>query len=399
MTTSDAMREAIKNLKLKRETNGTRYVRPYLGTNAVTGRPLRPYKSFPDNLTDGECLEQARQWLEDIAAAIGAGVRPRFGELLTRYIDGLEVMGRPANTVKTYRTLARYAEPLAGKDAREIQAVEFEQLYTGLLDHGGRNGKPLSGHTVLTLHWFLRGAFNWMANIGAVDIPTVEYAVHPKRLKSRASSLDPDELEAVDAAIAAALAAPASDRRGEMAHAAAFAAFLGLNMGLRCGEACAIRMCDVDQVTPCLHVDNTVVYTGGPTRLQYDTKSHKPREVAITEDDLAVIRARYAELKGIEGIGTTTPLVTMHGEFMRPNKVSSAVSALLRSAGAHGSFHTLRHTHASLLIARGADLKTVSERLGHADEATTLRIYAHSVPGRDAAAAELFRQIKGKQED
>ena len=56
------------------------------------------------------------------------------------------------------------------------------------------------------------------------------------------------------------------------------------------------------------------------------------------------------------------------------------------------TFHSLRHTHASWCLAHGVDLKTLSERLGHADEATTLRIYAHVMPGRDAAAARAFEE-------
>ena len=32
--------------------------------------------------------------------------------------------------------------------------------------------------------------------------------------------------------------------------------------------------------------------------------------------------------------------------------------------------------------------------MGHADEATTLRIYGHLMPGRDAAAAQLFNEAK-----
>ena len=54
------------------------------------------------------------------------------------------------------------------------------------------------------------------------------------------------------------------------------------------------------------------------------------------------------------------------------------------------TFHSLRHTHATWCLANGVDLKTLSERLGHANEATTLRLYAHCLPGRDAAAAETF---------
>jgi integrase len=41
------------------------------------------------------------------------------------------------------------------------------------------------------------------------------------------------------------------------------------------------------------------------------------------------------------------------------------------------TFHDLRHTHASKLINDGWDIATVSARLGHADVATTMRLYVH----------------------
>jgi len=39
--------------------------------------------------------------------------------------------------------------------------------------------------------------------------------------------------------------------------------------------------------------------------------------------------------------------------------------------------HDLRHTYGSLLLARGAPLELVSERLGHANPSITLNIYRH----------------------
>ncbi len=42
------------------------------------------------------------------------------------------------------------------------------------------------------------------------------------------------------------------------------------------------------------------------------------------------------------------------------------------------TFHDLRHSHASALIAQGWDIESVSARLGHADITTTQRIYVHA---------------------
>lgn len=58
--------------------------------------------------------------------------------------------------------------------------------------------------------------------------------------------------------------------------------------------------------------------------------------------------------------------------------------------------HDLRHTGASLLIADGEDIVTVSHRLGHAKTSTTLDIYSHVVPLKDKDASDrLDRMISG----
>ena len=52
------------------------------------------------------------------------------------------------------------------------------------------------------------------------------------------------------------------------------------------------------------------------------------------------------------------------------------------------NIHSFRHLNASLLINSGADVKTVSSVLGHAQTSTTLNIYAHSFATAQAAAIE-----------
>lgn len=49
----------------------------------------------------------------------------------------------------------------------------------------------------------------------------------------------------------------------------------------------------------------------------------------------------------------------------------------------------MRHTYCTLLFASGADLKTVQYLMGHADPATTLRLYTHYVESRGIEAASV----------
>jgi integrase len=55
------------------------------------------------------------------------------------------------------------------------------------------------------------------------------------------------------------------------------------------------------------------------------------------------------------------------------------------------TFHDLRHTHASALIAQGWDIESVSARLGHADITTTQRIYVHAFDAANRSDERRFR--------
>jgi integrase len=58
--------------------------------------------------------------------------------------------------------------------------------------------------------------------------------------------------------------------------------------------------------------------------------------------------------------------------------------------------HDLRHFSATVAIGGGHDVRTVAHRLGHADPAMTLRVYAHAVQAADEAVAEsLGRALDG----
>ena len=52
--------------------------------------------------------------------------------------------------------------------------------------------------------------------------------------------------------------------------------------------------------------------------------------------------------------------------------------------------HSLRHSHASLLIAEGVSIPTVSRRLGHSSIATTTKIYVHAIQSADEIASEVI---------
>lgn len=56
-------------------------------------------------------------------------------------------------------------------------------------------------------------------------------------------------------------------------------------------------------------------------------------------------------------------------------------------------FHSLRHTHATLLIAAGVPVKVVSERLGHKSVALTMKVYVNVLPTMQQMAVEAIQNM------
>ena len=79
-----------------------------------------------------------------------------------------------------------------------------------------------------------------------------------------------------------------------------------------------------------------------------------------------------------------------NGYVMNPQTPTKQFDHFLKRHGIrHLKFHGLRHTSATMLLAGGCDIKTVSVRLGHADLDTT-SIYVHALESTDRMAAETF---------
>lgn len=55
--------------------------------------------------------------------------------------------------------------------------------------------------------------------------------------------------------------------------------------------------------------------------------------------------------------------------------------------------HDLRHTSATLLLANGTDIETVSKRLGHSKASITLDVYGHAMKEMDRKAADTLEQL------
>lgn len=83
--------------------------------------------------------------------------------------------------------------------------------------------------------------------------------------------------------------------------------------------------------------------------------------------------------------------MTQFGTIPTSNAVNKMLRQLLDELGIHREnfhFHSLRHSHVALLLAKGVDIYPISKRLGHSDIRTTMNTYAY-----------LIDEYKGKTDD
>lgn len=153
---------------------------------------------------------------------------------------------------------------------------------------------------------------------------------------------------------------------------------LAADSGARRGELCGLQWQDIDWTAGTITIRRNLQYT--PHKGVYATspKNGKQRTVDIGTDTLALLR----QLREEQATTCISPWVfTIDGntEPMFPQSPTKYFHKLGERLGIKGFHpHMLRHSSASIAITNGADISSVSERLGHSDTAVTLRMYAHA---------------------
>jgi integrase len=182
---------------------------------------------------------------------------------------------------------------------------------------------------------------------------------------------------------------------------------LALATGMRRGELLALRWKDTDLNAGSVTVARSLEQTKGSLRFKAPKTKHGRRKIIIPPWMVAELRAHKAKqqerrLKLGMGRAPDDSLVfaKWNGEPRAPHSVSQRFRTALASIKiANITLHSLRHTHASQLIASGMDVLTISRRLGHGSPVITLKTYGHLFGNTDARAAEImeatFAKVRG----
>ncbi len=274
--------------------------------------------------------------------------------------------------------------PLGELGPRAVQAWEASLLASGL-----------SPVTVGKCHRVLRRCMRLAEEWGDLDRDPTRGVRPPRRPTRAPNALDAEGRARVASVIAAGDPTPLLT-----------AAALALMGGLRDGECCGLRWSDVDLAGRVLWVHRSIGRDGGSTYVK-EPKAGRRRDVPLAPQ-LAAQLARRREAMRADCEVVMVPfepalyvIGSVDGRHRDPSCVSHDWSSLARQLGFRGvtgqfaTFHDLRHTFATMAIANGVDVKTVSSILGHANAAMTLNVYASADPDAKRAAADVIGDALG----
>lgn len=167
--------------------------------------------------------------------------------------------------------------------------------------------------------------------------------------------------------------------------------------GARVGEICALTWQDVDFDAREIHIDKTVIEVNGP-EVQPAPKTSGSRRVipyGRALQDLLKMQ-RKGQLINALKYGAPPPVFvcqSARGGTLVPSLFTSFNKWARRTFGPGYTFHSLRHTHATMLLEAGENLEVVSKRLGHTNINTTAKTYSHILEKRKAKTVKLLDDI------
>lgn len=165
-----------------------------------------------------------------------------------------------------------------------------------------------------------------------------------------------------------------------------------IDTGIRRGEGCGLTWDNIDFDAGTVTIDKNVNYTKERGTYVDTPKNRRVRRFDVAPHVLSLLR-QMKEEQNRNGIQTNWVFTQNDsGEVMFPHSPNRYMTNFMKKYGIqHLHPHKLRHSFASIAITNGADVASVSEKLGHSDKAVTLRMYTHANEESIRRAGQVFR--------
>ena len=302
-----------------------------------------------------------------------------IAQFLSKWLTASVKPSTRHKTFTTYESLCRTAiVPRIGKrQLAKLTALDLQSLYTDLAE------SRLSPRSVHHVHRVLHRAFSQAVRWKLILRNPCDGAQAPRVARAEMRAWTPEQAHAFLLVV-----------RDHRMHALYV---LALTTGMRQGELLGLRWSDIDWNAGTLAVRRALQWQRGNGLVFTEPKTARPRRrTHLSQTALAALRVhkdrQTFDRHAAGSAWTDHDLVFCDavGEPLSPTNETKRFQRAVAVAGLPAiRFHDMRHTAATILLAKGVHVKLVSEMLGHSTITLTLDTYSHVIPAMhgDAAAA------------
>ncbi len=355
----------------------------WIGQLTVPNPNPKDYRQIRKTVS-GKTQAECKKKLDDLKRQLASNtyVQPTkitFVSYLSTWLEqkaNLEKL--KASSIATHASRIRlYIKPYFGNI--EIQKVTLTMLhafYTSLVN-------KVSAHTVHKVHNIINNSFKFAVRDGIVALNPAANALLPKYTVQKKSALSSDELLKLMGTAKEYQAQRTTKTKNVYPIIS-----LAVNTGCRRGELAALQWSDVDLDNHCITINHALMEIGGKCILSTPKTESSIRTIHITSAMVEILRQHRKIATGIY----VFPALNNPDVPMRPTNINRLFYAVIKKAGLKCGFHTLRHSHITHLIENNVNIKTVQDRAGHSQIATTMG-YCHPSKLKDMQAAAIFDQF------
>ncbi len=321
-----------------------------------------------------ESRASARAWLASTETDMrrGSWVDPRHTaaplEVVAEHWIKSGDAKRPGSIARDQSILTKHVLPvLGGRAVGSVTRQDVQQLASGW---AGR----YSPSTVARHYACLRALFSFAESCDLIVRSPCRSIRTPAVVAREAQILDSAQLQ---------LLATAMDPYGPMVYLAV--------LGLRWGEIAGLWVGDVDFLRGVVSVVRQRTRGEKGRMVEQDPKTRAGRRPLSVPGWVTTMLSEHLADRGVTGGDPDARVfVSPDGEPLHYSNWRRRVwlPACAATDLPDLTFHDLKHTAATVLVAEGVDVKTAQVRLGHANPQTTLRIYAQVTEQADRLAAE-----------
>ncbi|MDV8112742.1 tyrosine-type recombinase/integrase [Bacillus sp. BAU-SS-2023] len=167
---------------------------------------------------------------------------------------------------------------------------------------------------------------------------------------------------------------------------------IGFYTGMRCGEILALKWDNVDLENGIIHVKYTLTTKPSGEYFLTDPKTKNSIRSIYIGETLCNILKNYKDRQLSEYGYKEFVCCSIKGNVMTRKNIGYLNKYIKNNLNIKFNFHMLRHLHATLLLESGANIKSISERLGHSSTQITLDTYTHNTLKLEKETVDLFER-------